>query len=42
MTDDYMLSVANYKEPAAPAAGAAKPSNPKPGRGNPSDETEGS
>ncbi|MEE7487034.1 hypothetical protein [Methylobacterium oryzae] len=42
MTDDYTLSVANYKEPPLPEAGAATASNPKPGRRNPSDETEGS
>ncbi|MGU3449623.1 hypothetical protein [Methylobacterium sp. 391_Methyba4] len=42
MTDDYTLSVANYKEPPLPEADAAKASNPKPGRGDPSGETEGS
>ncbi|APT31379.1 hypothetical protein MCBMB27_02088 [Methylobacterium phyllosphaerae] len=41
MTDDYTLSVANYKEPPLPDAAAAKANNPKPGRRNPSDEAEG-
>jgi|GEM_PF-3417290 len=42
MTDDYKLSVANYKEPPAAEADVPKASNSTPGRRNPSDAPEGS
>lgn len=42
MTDDYTLSMTNYKAPPSAELEAPKASSPKAGRPNPSDEAESS